>query len=199
MAPGTRRDDAQGQAALAKLSFAVGAYDTGTPLRDYHTVQTVPRTHKRPATRADGLRAAERKGDLNTLITQRDYRCGVLYAVAAWGQGVPLAALQAALKRPCFTLYLGRKSCPLSALTHPDLVPAENPVQALREARLPQWHDGAAAPAFIASEWPGDIAGYDHNTEWRHDEPLDREGWHFAARKVWFLRRPANDDTGAAP
>ena len=38
---GTRRDDKTGQAALNTLSFAIAAYDTGTPLRDYHTVQTV--------------------------------------------------------------------------------------------------------------------------------------------------------------
>lgn len=196
-AMGTRRNDTAGQAALADLSFAVGALNTGVPLRDYHTVQTVPRTHKRPATRAAALRAADSKGDLNTLITQRDYRCGVLYTVALWGGGVPLSSLKAALERPHFVLYLGRKSCPLSALTCPRIVSAADPVEALRHAQLPHWHEGPTVPAFIASDWTDAIAGYEPSTEWRHDEPRDRQGWHFAARQVRFLR-PTDKDTGAA-
>ncbi|MDN2565198.1 type I-E CRISPR-associated protein Cas5/CasD [Aquibium sp. A9E412] len=186
---GTRRDDADGQAALAGLSFAVGALETGAPLRDYHTVQTVPQKYKRPATRADALRMAADEGNVNTTITLRDYRCGVLYAVAAWGGGVPLETLQSALERPHYTLYLGRKSCPLSAPLAPQIVAAADPVEALGHARLPRWQSGSAAPHFIASEWPDDIAGFHHTAEWRHDEPVDRRAWHFAARQVRFLRR----------
>ena len=196
-ARGTCRDDASGQAALASLRFAVGAVETGVPLRDYHTVQTVPQKFKRPATRADALRMAEKQGDLNTVITMRDYRCGVLYAVAVWGGNTALADLEKALRHPRFTLYLGRKSCPLSAPVTPQIVDAEDPAEALRAAVLPEWYRGSADPRFIASEWPEDIAGFHQTSEWRHDEPLDRGRWHFAARQVRFLR-PADGDAGAA-
>lgn len=194
---GTSRDDAAGQAALAELSFAVGALETGAPLRDYHTVQTVPQKYKRPATRADALRMAADDGNLNTTITVRDYRCGVLHAVAAWGGGVPLDTLKGALERPHYTLYLGRKSCPLSAPVGPDIVTAADPAEALGHAQLPEWYSGSPTPRFIASEWPDDIDGFDHTAEWRHDEPVDRRAWHFAARQVRFLRSTGADGRGA--
>ena len=196
-ARGTRRDDASGQAALASLSFAVGAFETGVPLRDYHTVQTVPQKFKRPASRADALRMAEKQGDLNTVITMRDYRCGVLYAVAVWGGDIALTDLEEALRHPRFTLYLGRKSCPLSAPVKPQILDAEDPVEALRAADFPKWHRGSAEPRFIASEWPADMAGFQETTEWRHDEPLDRRQWHFAARQL-RMHRPTRGDAGAA-
>ena len=197
-ARGTRRDDDAGQAALAALGFAIGAYQTGVPLRDYHTVQTVPQKFKRPATRAGALAMAGDQGDLNTVITLRDYRCGVLYAVAVWGDGAMLSDLQEALRQPRFTLYLGRKSCPLSAPVSPQILDAEDPAQALREADLPAWYPPSAGPDFIASEWPTDIAGFSRTDEWRHDEPLDRRQWHFAARQV-RMHRPARGDDGASP
>lgn len=189
---GTRRDDVAGQEALRGLSFAVAAYDTGTPLRDYHTVQTVHQKVKRPTTRAAALAEARRRDALNTMITLRDYRSGVLYAVAAWGGPVPLERLKAALERPHFTLWLGRKSCPLSAPVMAGTVVADDPVAALTHAALPPWRrskDGASpAPRFIASDvFPG-IDDRASSVEWRHDEPLDRGRWHFAAREVRFLR-----------
>ena len=199
-ARGTRRDDDAGQTALAALGFAVGAYATGVPLRDYHTVQTVPQKFKRPATRAQALALAGDQGDLNTVITLRDYRCGVLFAVAVWDGngdgGAMLADLQEALRQPRFTLYLGRKSCPLSSPVLPRLVDAEDPAQALGKAKLPAWYPPSTGPSFIASEWPRDIAGFERTEEWRHDEPLDRGQWHFAARQV-RMHRPTRGDAGA--
>lgn len=197
-ARGTRRDDDAGQAELAALGFAVGAYATGVPLRDYHTVQTVPQKFKRPTTRAQALALAGDQGDLNTVITLRDYRCGVLFAVAVWGDGAMLADLQDALRQPRFTLYLGRKSCPLSAPVAPQILDAEDPAQALGEADLPAWYPPSSGPDFIASEWPAEMVGFQETAEWRHDEPLDRRQWHFAARQV-RMHRPARGDDGASP
>lgn len=189
---GTRRDDKAGQEALRSLSFAVAAYETGAPLRDYHTVQTVPQKFKRPATRASALANARASGDLNTIITLRDYRCGVLYAVAAWGN-MPLGKLAEALLRPYYTLYLGRKSCPLSSPVHPRVVEAADPVAALHHAKLPDWYEVALRRAptirFIATDPFEGLEKLERSTEWRHDEPLERQRWHFSAREVSFLRR----------
>ncbi|WP_227284942.1 type I-E CRISPR-associated protein Cas5/CasD [Boseongicola sp. H5] len=174
---GIRREDTAGLAALDPLRMAVAIFDEGTPLRDYHTVQTVPTAAaKRPDSRPAALREAGRR--VNTTITLRDYRQGPLFGVALWG--AELEPLCAALKRPVFTLYLGRKSCPLSAPLVPGLVEAEGPEAALSRVTLPPWRAGAVA-RLIASDADAGLAGRE---EWRQDQPIDRAAWHFAPRRV---------------
>lgn len=155
--------------------MAVAVFEAGQPLRDYHTVQTVPTAAaKRPQSRPDALRIAGQ--GVNTTITLRDYRTGVLYGVAVAGEG--LAELAEALQRPVFPLYLGRKSCPLSAPVAPQIVDAESPEVALARLTLPPWHRGAEARTLYADEGPFE------REETRHDAALDRQRWHFAARAV---------------
>lgn len=184
---GLRRDDAAGFAALDPLHMAVGVHDEGVPMRDYHTVTTVPSaTVRRPDSRPAALRAAGREA--NTTITLRDYRVDPLCAVALWG--VPLEPLAEALRRPVFTLYLGRKSCPLAAPPDPRIVAAGGPLEALVTARIPgfRWRRGridgpcSIRPPlrFVASDV--DLGG--DRMETRHDVPLDRGRWHFAPRRV---------------
>lgn len=180
---GLRRDDAAGQAALAPLQMAVAVHDEGSLLRDYHTVQSVAAAAaKRPDTRREALQRAGRKA--NTTITLRDYRCGVAYAVAIWG--VPAAPLEAALLRPIFTLYLGRKSCPLAAPPAPRIVEAAGPLEALGAA---QWPEFRAVPVAAAVYSDVDLGG--GLRERRNDAPLDRGPWHFASREVHVLRTGA--------
>lgn len=185
---GVRRSDREGQDALRRLRFAVAAHDTGTPLRDYHTVQTVPQKFKRPATRADALRVAKDAHGLNTTITLRDYRSGVVYAVAAWDAPRPLSEIAEALIRPAFTLYFGRKSCPLSLPVAPEVVEADDPAEALARRAPPEILADAGKegkPQFIVSDpWPGLDC---RRVEARYDDPVDRDLWHFAAREVLIL------------
>lgn len=186
---GVRRHDAAGFAALDPIRMAVAVYDDGAPLRDYHTAATVPSSVvRRPDTRAAALRAAGREA--NTIITLRDYRVGPLYAVALWG--APLEPLAEALRRPVFTLYLGRKSCPLSAPPGPRIVDVDSPLQALARARIPgfrwrrRWIDGPCSlrPELRLVASDEDLGG--GRLEQRHDAPLDRRAWHFAPRNVHF-------------
>lgn len=180
-AAGVRRDEPERLKAFDALKMAVGVHDDGAPLRDYHTVQTVPTAAaRRPDSRPDALRRAGRK--VNTTITLRDYRVGVLYAVALWG--APLAPLEAALRRPVFTLYLGRKSCPLSAALKPRIVQAAGPAEALASAALPDFRPAATGLKLVVSD--EDLGG--GWVERRNDVPLDREGWHFTSRDAHFLR-----------
>lgn len=182
-AAGVRRDERERLKAFDALKIAVGVYDDGAPLRDYHTVQTVPTAAaRRPDSRPDALRRAG--GKVNTTITLRDYRVGALYAVAL--RGAPLAPLEAALRRPVFTLYLGRKSCPLSAAPRPRIVPAAGPVEALGQAALPDFRPPARLKLVVSDE---DLGG--GWIERRNDVPLDREGWHFTSREAHFLRPAA--------
>ena len=186
---GVRRDDRAGQERLRTLRFAVAAHEVGKSLRDYHTVQSVPSTIKRPATRADALRQGAAQHRLNTSITQRDYRTGVHHAVAAWDPdgANDLDAIAGAMRRPRFTPYLGRKSCPLSRPMAPIVVEAPNPLAALRslpEALL-------EPPSFVATEAFEGIDDRAASVSWRHDDPVDRTQWHFAARAVHVLRGEA--------
>jgi len=163
--------------ALDALSIAVAIFDEGEILRDYHTIETVPTAQaKRPQSRPEALRLA--KGKTNTTITLRDYRCGPLYGVALWNG--ELSVLKAALERPHFTLYLGRKSCPLSAPTWPRIVEADGPAEALNQLVLPPWHKGKVASLLAADE--GVLVG--NRIEQRNDIPIDRAHWHFAPRNV---------------
>jgi CRISPR system Cascade subunit CasD len=170
---GIRRDG--DFAAVDALRMAVAVFDAGRPLRDYHTVQTVPTAlARRPQARPAALALAGK--DANTTITLRDYRTDALFGVAMTGPGLP--ALAQALERPVFPLYLGRKSCPLSAPLAPQLVQADSPEAAMAALQLPPWRAGSVARMICADEGPAE------RVETRHDQPLDRSRWHFAARMV---------------
>lgn len=175
---GVRRDDAAGQGALtAGYRFVTRSDQPGTPLRDFHTYQSLPSARGRPMTRAQALAHPE----VVTSITRRDYRCDGLWRVAMCaGPQAPLALtdVAAALIRPRFLLYLGRKSCPLSRPLDPQVTEAANGRQAL---------DARFAPlrgAVLAAEAADDL-GEGEGVRWRErrrDLPLDRERWTFATR-----------------
>lgn len=175
-AMGIRRDG--DFAALDRLGLAVAIFDTGEGLRDFHTAVSIPSSVvKRPQSRGQALRID--RGRSNATITLRDYRVGTLFGVALWG-GDGLAPLQQALRQPAFTLYLGRKSCPLAAPLDPRLVTAADTAAALAQGlRLPPWHRGARAATLATEE---EIAA--SRTEIRNDRPTDRIAWHFAPRAV---------------
>lgn len=175
---GLRRD--ADFAALDALGMAVAPFEHPTDggFRDYHTIETVPSAQaKSPNSRPEALRIAGRK--TNTTITLRDYRTGPLFGVAIWGEG--LETLRDALREPVFTLYFGRKSCPLSAPVDAHLVAAGSVEDALSQARVPAWRQGSVARQLII-----DAEDDDTHTEIRHDLAIDRQHWHFGARKVAF-------------
>ncbi len=185
---GIRRDESARLAALDRWSVSVSVLSAGVPLRDYHTVQTVPTAAaRRPDSRPAALRTAGRR--VNTTITLRDYRVAACYGVALRGGDEP-EAVAAALERPSFALYLGRKACPLAAPLAPRRVEAAGPRQALAEVRLPPWIEAdPARPALIATD--PDAAGPEARVEIRHDRATDRQRWHFAPRRVAILTEPS--------
>ena len=184
---GVRRDERDALDALNGLRTAVGVYDEGVHLRDFHTVQTVPSAQVKAAkSRRDALRRAGR--DAATSITLRDYRVGVLYGVTVWGGD--LERLAEALERPSFHLYLGRKSCPLSAPPAPRLVLAASPIEALDHALLPALdfppESAPPRPRLLMVASDDDLGGREIET--RADVPLDRDLWHFGTRDVHIWR-----------
>lgn len=174
---GIRRDG--DFSALDALEIDIAIFDSGAVLRDYHTVETVlPTVVKAPNSRPQALHVVP-PGKANITITMRDYRTGVFYGVAVRGQG--LEALQAALASPHFTLYLGRKSCPLAAPLDTKIIEANSAVVALSNIQVPPWHlrkqgqKTIAAKILVTSDPQGEVI---------HDIPLDRDHWHFAPRRV---------------
>lgn len=167
---------------LDALKIDVAIFDSGSPIRDFHTVQTVPT----PAARAPNSRPEaliEGKGALNTLVTMRDYRGGVFYGVAARGER--LDEIAQALNKPHFTLYLGRKSCPLSAPTGAKVVTANSSEDAIGHITAPTWRSPSYARTLVEDGGRGEVLS---------DVPVDRLRWHFTTREVGF--RPVNISVG---
>lgn len=199
---GIRRDDDAGQQALGdSVRVAVKQRSPGTLLRDYHTAQ-VPSTQAKVTyrTRRDELNAPRKA--INTILSSRDYRCDGLWTVAVWASEaatITLEALEEALKRPYYPLFLGRKSCPLAAPLAPRRVPAETLRAALDsdfEPILPGEKRLLWLPADVIYYWEGGakcLDGEDHGVEsndvW--DQPLNRRRWQFGSRLEY--RRFARD------
>jgi len=73
-------------------------------MTDYHTVKDAREDYA-------GLKKHE------TIQTWREYLYDAEFTVALWNRpdaALNLEELEKAVKRPCFTPYLGRRSCPLS-------------------------------------------------------------------------------------
>jgi len=193
---GVRRDDDNAQKALALgYETALRVDRPGEAMQDFHTIQTVQRSPKlHPRTRADALR----RGKVNTTITRRDYRMDVLFTaaiVARENARWPLETLKDALEKPRFTLWLGRKSCPLSLPLAPRIVEATSMLDALRQSGASLTEKQEEMLRRAASR-PGDnpyaaidaalpIAGTNtpHRLERINDQPLDRRRWHFTSRR----------------
>lgn len=115
---GYDRHDDDAHAALDRAySLALRVRLGGTLMIDYHTVQAPPADRKaRWSTRREALDRPSHR--LETLLSARDYRSDLwvdvaLVRLAPEKGGPPPAALAEALRRPAYTLYVGRKSCPL--------------------------------------------------------------------------------------
>lgn len=201
---GIRRSAHAEQEAL-RVGYAYGVRidSPGAMISDYHTVETpyakvvdqMARKGDVAATRRDELRHAG--SDRKTNLSRREYRMDVRSVVALWprpGTAAPwsLEAIAAALQRPGFVPYLGRKSCSPGLPFAPAIVDAVHPVQALLQAQFPVdefLEDGGAMPGLVQVRWEGDaddrgIEGLQgHRIERRRDEPLSRTSWLFADRE----------------
>jgi CRISPR system Cascade subunit CasD len=193
---GIEREDDAGQAALAdEYGLALLCHAPGALLADYHTAQ-VPSTlrNRRFATRAAELQAP----DLNTILSRRDYRVDAWHLGAVWARAAAprwsIDAIAAAMDRPEFVPYLGRKSCPLGLHLAPRLSDAadapgallarhaEGPEVAFR-ARMLNERPGAAASAIIVLD-AADAADDPRiqRIEVRRDQPRSRRRWQFDLR-----------------
>ena len=196
---GIRRDEETSQQAIASgYALAVRVEVPGTPLRDYHTVQVPPASTSRVfATRKDEL--ATQRENLGTILSSRDYRCDAVYTVCLWPTTASLPQslpqLAAALANPVFTLYLGRKSCPMALPLQAQVVEASNLREAFRNARFhdAQFLEGLSRPGSVEVYWEGDEAsGFQtvHTIE-RRDAFTSRRRWQFTVRTEKYATETA--------
>ena len=80
----------------------------GSPLVDYHTVVGGVMS-------ADGrVKKTASTGEFETVVSWRYYLCDASFLVAVQSTPDVVASLSAAIRRPHWVVYLGRKSCPPS-------------------------------------------------------------------------------------
>ncbi|MBF0559811.1 MAG: type I-E CRISPR-associated protein Cas5/CasD [Nitrospirae bacterium] len=197
---GIRRDEQAKQKALAETcSFAVRVDAMGTLLRDYHTTQ-VP-SAKRGVTHYT-RRSELAVDDLNTILSTRDYRCDAAYTVAVEiHKGSPYTAqeLANALTKPIFTLYLGRKSCPLALPLNPQVKSAATLKEVFESVTFSSDElPGVIKPgpdSFSMIYWEeGQESGLDEEQIiTRRDAPLNRIRWQFAERREHYCSLKKED------
>jgi len=188
---GIRRDEEERQKVLSNTcTFAVRVDAMGTLLRDYHTAQVPP--EKKGITYH--TRYSELSWGLNTILSSRDYRCDAAYTVAIGlrdGSEFTLQKLAQKLRKPEFTLYLGRKSCPLALPLDPEIVEVDNFKAALNKISLSvHLLPLTTQTTHIGVYWDDGItSGYekDHvHVITRRDVPLSRKRWQFSERREHY-------------
>ena len=189
---GIRRPDEERHQALQKGLWCATRMDAqGLELMDYHTMQ-VPGTRKGVAyrTRREELLA----GDLNTTISRREWRTDMFFTIALWRRGEENPGLEdiaQALEQPAFTLYCGRKSGPLGLPVNPEIIEADNLMEALSmRQRSPVEEDvlrllkaeGDSVEVAYDAGAPG-VPEMDGRIERRRDVIESRQRWQFSNRQ----------------
>lgn len=210
---GIKREDEEAQQQLQEgYSLAVEVYSTGQLLRDYHTTQVPDSVGKFTyRTRRDELVVGKQR--LGTILSSREYRSDTLALVAVQAlNDAPhsLIEIKQRLLKPKYHLYLGRKSCPLSAPLHPQLINNQPNYYAVFKAyqhrpMLPSFKDNQGQlsrrdfywlgrPNDRYYYWEGQPEDFSdtldlsrRQTRIRHDQPLSRKRWQFTTRQEHYL------------
>lgn len=144
---GIDRSDTKALTALdASVYFTVRAEDrhksaTARKMTDFHTVM-------------DARKVDIRKSGEYPVVSRREYLCDAIFSVALElrsDAAYSLDQIESALKKPVFTPFLGRRSCPLSRPLLATRVDANNAAEALRQWSVRSGKIYSDAPA-LASE-----------------------------------------------
>jgi CRISPR system Cascade subunit CasD len=101
-----------------QLHIAVQVNKAGEKIVDYHTVQN--------------FRSPVGKIQTGTKPTYREYWCDSEYTFAISAEQSVILDLQKAVKSPVFTLFQGRKSCPLTRPLFETVIEESNPANAIK-------------------------------------------------------------------
>jgi CRISPR system Cascade subunit CasD len=197
-AMGFRRQDDRPHLDLQNsLGFAVKLVGESFPTADYHTTQAAEKQGPHMRKRKDEMRALSK-----TWLSSRQYRQDALSVVGLWntqGAQIGLTDIETALQKPKFSLFLGRKSCPLALPLNPILAEHDS----LKTALDTYPSDSAITYAprqqvdgyfWEHTEHAGQEAQY---TVLRSDQILSRERWQHGQRTEYVaFAPPRNEDTG---
>ncbi len=114
----TRENHEQLYTLSKKLNIAVQVNNTGQKIVDYHTVQN--------------FRSPTGKIQQGTKPTYREYWCDSEHSFAITTDEETIKLLSDKVKSPVFTLFQGRKSCPLTRPLFDSIVDNNNPANALK-------------------------------------------------------------------
>jgi len=173
----------RGDPLLADLSrsarVAVREDRPGSVMLDYHTTQVPKEVKKRVfRTRRQELGTMLEKDEkLNTILSRREYLMNAAFTACVWFEGEPPFAMEdivEALNRPRLHVYFGRKSCSPGFPFKPEIVSAEDELQALGSYAPKFRKDYGARSLDKCPVWTeadhGDFTGYtvrdrvtDHN------------------------------------
>jgi len=115
----TREKHAQLFALSEQIKIAVQVNNAGQKIVDYHTVQN--------------FRSPMGKIQKGTKPTYREYWCDSEYSFAITADDAVIERLSQHAKAPLFTLFQGRKSCPLTRPLFDTVMVNDNPANALKE------------------------------------------------------------------
>ena len=210
---GVERNTHDKQSELAKLMLSVRIDAMGSPIEDYHTVQTPSEQaikHDRTKaswTRLDEIEAikwrviqSQSNAEAGAIQSRRTYYCDSVYSIALcenendkinW-QTLEISKLQdivVFLKEPKFVLYLGRKSCPLGLPLEPQVIPAKNCRVVFQKAKF-----GFPDELQIILQQATSIQYYTQedieNSQMkltRRDQPVNRTTWQFTERDEYYF------------
>jgi CRISPR system Cascade subunit CasD len=115
----TRENHAQLYELSQQIKVAVQVHNTGQKIVDYHTVQN--------------FRSPMGKIQKGTKPTYREYWCDSEHSFAITASNDIVEQLSQQVKAPKFTLFQGRKSCPLTRPLFDSIIENDNPANALKE------------------------------------------------------------------
>ena len=147
-------------------------------LEDYHTAQVAGEVRKvvHPTRQSELTRQPAHQ--LKTQLSRREYRCDALWLAAVHARekdiGPGLEALQQALIRPVFHLYLGRKSCPLALPLMPIIVEAPGVKSALDQFQGARMQDEDPLYRLLARDYPCQYYWEHDDAELTPDQTLHR-------------------------
>lgn len=189
-----RRDDDRHLVLGRSFAVAVRVTAEASLVTDYHTVQAPPARKGRCwATRREELA----EPDLGTIVSLREYRADASVVVALWprpgadsSRRPALEEIAAALRRPAYTLYFGRKCCPLGRPPAPEVLEAPTLSEAFAAYdRLEAERSGRKSNPLADTIYADRDAGSWLGEEWREnrlvrrrDEVVSRCRWQFGLR-----------------
>jgi CRISPR system Cascade subunit CasD len=179
------------------LSFGVKLVGEAFPTSDYHTIQPEKKRNRHVHKRKDEIQGIESKAQLS----YRQYRQDALNVVALWNTDnaqIGLHEILSSLKQPKFSLFVGRKSCPLALPLNPILGEHDSLKTALDSYPTDPALTYPPSQRVDGYFWEQtDHAGQEaHYTVSRSDQILSRERWQHGPRTE-FVAFATSQNEGA--